>query len=364
MSSGHARSNVVWLASFLVMTALSATAQTTRVSVTTVSAENILEDVSLVGTVVASRRATVSVEIAGRVEEVAVALGDEVEADGLLVQFDDMLERLSLAGVEAAERADVTRRDEAVRRLEDAQELVSRQSLPLNELRRLESAVQEAEAILAQERAEIMQRRERISRYSVRAPFAGTVVERRIEVGEWVEPGDAVVDLVATDSLVVDLAVPQRLYSRIDPETAVTLAFEALPGLEFEARVLARVPISDPTSRTFRLRVEPIGDALDVAPGMSANATLGLEGDTAAVAVPQDAILRDANGRTTVFVVVESDEEQIAEERRIALDAQVTGGTAYAVEGLEEGLLVVTRGNEGLSDGDPVEVIETTESES
>jgi RND family efflux transporter MFP subunit len=308
--------------------------------------------------VVAPRLAAVSSEIASRVASVEARLGDRVEAGAPLVRLDDTLERLSLDRFEAAERADVARLADARRRLEDARRLVARDNLPANELESREAAVAEAEAILAEERAEIERRRERLRRHVVRAPFAGTVVARLVEAGEWVEPGTAVVDLVATDRLVVDLPVPQRHYPRVGPETGVTLGFEAIADAEVEARVVARVPRSDPTARTFRLRVAPETDGLAIAPGMSASATLRLATGREAVVVPRDAITRYPDGRVTVWVVTGGEDGPVAEERRLRLGAPAGEAAVFVVEGVEPGARVVVRGNEALSPGRTVEIVE------
>ncbi|WP_119165585.1 efflux RND transporter periplasmic adaptor subunit [Algihabitans albus] len=344
---------------WLALAGPAAAADPVRVSTATVEAQPVVEEVSLVGTVVAPRSASVSTEIAGRVAEVAIELGDRIQTGAPLVRLDDMLERLSLARFEAAERADIARLEEVRRRLADARQLVSRQSMPVNEVERRESAVAEAEAMLAEERAEIAQRRERIARHVVRSPFAGTVVARMVEAGEWVEPGDTVVDLVATDQLVVDLAVPQRHFPRISLETPVTLRFAALPGTSVKARVLARVPRSDPMARTFRLRVEPVDSMLEIAPGMSADATLQLITGGEAAVVPRDAITRYPDGRVTVWTVVESEVGPVAEEREVTLGAATHDGAIYATEGLVAGVRIVTRGNEDLAAGRVVEIVET-----
>lgn len=346
----------------VILTASRAPAEERLVAATTVEVAPVIDTVTVVGTVVAPRTASVSSEIASRVVDVEVSLGDRVDEGSALVRLDDVLATLDLERVRASARAEEARLANAQRRLEDARRLVERDNLPENEVEERRAAVRTAQAQLAVDEAEIGRREARIDRHIVRAPFTGTVVDRMVEAGEWVEPGTTIVALVATDRLVVDLAVPQRYFPRVGRETSVTLGFEAIPGESVEAAVIARVPRSDPTARTFRLRVAPAGEALEVAPGMSATGSLRLETGREAVVVPRDAVMRYPSGRVTVWVVADGPdgpdgrEGAVAEERGVELGSGAGPGRVYVHGGLAEGARVITRGNEALRPGQPVTV--------
>lgn len=323
-----------------------------------VSARPVIERVRLPGTVMAPRRADVSSEIASRVLALDVALGQSVAVGDPLVTLDDTLERLALERAEAGRGADEARLSDAMRRVRDARTLVAENNLPENELKAREAEAAIAEARLAEARARIARLGERVERHVIRAPFAGVVTARRTEAGEWVEPGDPVVELVATDGLVVDLPVPQRYFARVGPETGVRLGFEALGDREVEAAVSARVPMSDPTARTFLLRVRPLAMGLEIAPGMSATATLALDTGRRAPTVPRDAVMRYPDGRTTVWLLRRGDAGATVEERPVRLGEPAGAGALHVREGLEAGVEVVTRGNEALSPGQSVRVVD------
>ncbi|MGF1554113.1 MAG: efflux RND transporter periplasmic adaptor subunit [Paracoccaceae bacterium] len=324
------------------------------VETATLEARAVVERVRLVGTVVAPRTARVSTEIASRVAAMEVALGRRVEAGDALVTLDATLERLDLERTEAMAAADEARLDDARRQFRDAERLAAGNNLPENEVDTRRAAVAIAEAELAQDRAEIRRLSERVERHVVRAPFDGVVTERMTEAGEWVEPGTAVVEVVAADALVVDLPVPQRYYPRVAPGTAVRLGFEAIAGRTLDAEVVVRVPRSDPAARTFTLRVRPLAEGLPIAPGMSASATLSLDTGREAVVVPRDALTRRPDGRTTVWVVA-GEGSPTVEERVVETAGAAGDGTVYVRRGVEPGEAVVIRGNEALSPGQAVE---------
>jgi multidrug efflux pump subunit AcrA (membrane-fusion protein) len=91
-------------------------------------------------------------------------------------------------------------------------------------------------------------------------------------------------------------------------------------------------------------------------PGMSAEATFGIRGAESAVAVPRDALVRDADGTDRVWIVQTVDGEQRAFPRAVRLGRSLAE-TIEVVEGLEAQMPVVVRGNETLREGQPVRVI-------
>ncbi|NIP73877.1 MAG: efflux RND transporter periplasmic adaptor subunit, partial [Gammaproteobacteria bacterium] len=210
-------------------------------------------------------------------------------------------------------------------------------------------------AALERLKARAERQAERVARHELAAPFAGVVSRKLTAPGEWVAPGTAVAELVAMEGLRLDFQAPQAYYPRIDTETPVRVSLETIADSPLPARVTATIPVSDPQARTFTVRVHLARDDVPITPGMSANAVLRLATGREGVVVPRDALIRYPDGRVTVWVAREADGETMVSER------QVTTGLTFAgrVEvrsGLEAGARVVTRGNEALTEGQPVRV--------
>jgi RND family efflux transporter MFP subunit len=191
---------------------------------------------------------------------------------------------------------------------------------------------------------------EDIERSTIRAPFAGVVVTEHVEVGEWVDQGDPVVELVALDRLEVLVNVPERYFAGLAVGETATLRFEALPGVSLEGRIRAIVPRADAEARSFPVRIDlsPEGHAVGV--GMLAEVTLAAGESHRTVVVPKDAVVRD--GRKTFLFVILDDET--VERREVSPGAGV-GGRVSIPETLRAGERVVVRGNERLQPGDRVE---------
>lgn len=326
----------------------------------------IVDEVRLSATVVAARTANVSTAVGGLVEAIAVDLGDRVRPGDVLVRLDRALAEHDLARAEAAVAESEAELAEAKRRFKVAERLVQRKNIPQNELEGRQAQVDIAAASVRRLNAEAARERERVRRHTVTAPFAGVVARKATEAGEWVAPGTAVVELVSTGDLRVDIPVPQRYFPQLDSDAAITLTFDALPDRRFPAERVAVVPVSDPTARTFTLRVRPERSPDDAAsgdgamevpltPGMSAQAQLRLSTGVEGVAVPRDAVNRYADGRTTVWIVEAGDGGMTVAERQVTLGRSFSG-LVHVKSGLEAGRRVVVRGNEGLQPGQRVRI--------
>lgn len=345
------------LAAAMVLSAVPvlAQAQAPRVEVDTAERAAIVEEVPLTGTVTSPRVAQVSTAIGGLVETVAVEVGDRVEQGKVLVTLDRELEALALEAARAAAAQARVELADARRRLAEALELEARQTIPVTELRSLESEVEADSAALARLTAEQKRQAARLRRHEVVAPFAGVVSRRLTEAGEWIEPGTAVLELIATDALRIDFQVPQDHFARIDGHTRLEVTPAATPGQAVAARIGAIVPVNDPSARTFLLRAYLVDDEVPITHGMSAHGVLRLQTDRRGVVVPRDALLRYPDGRVVVWLVDGEGGGATVTERQVETGLGF-GGKVEITAGLEPGARVVTAGNEALQEGQPVRV--------
>jgi RND family efflux transporter MFP subunit len=325
------------------------------VAVETVERGPLVRTVEVRGSVTAPRTARLSTAVAGLVQRVAVEEGDPVRAGQTLARLDGDLGRIELDVAAATTAEAAAELAEAERRLAAARE-IGEGFFPADELRSRESAVQTARALLARRQAEQARTRELLARHEVRAPFAGVVGVRLVQVGEWVAPGTPLLELVDLDSLRLAFALPQALYGRVGPRTELQVELDSEPGRRHAARVVAVVPVSDPAARTFTLRAA-LEQAPPLTPGMSARATLRLADGAEGVTVSRDAVNRRADGRHTVWVVdADSGADNgagVAREQPVTLGA-AQGERIVVTEGLRGGEVVVVRGNEGLRAGQRV----------
>jgi membrane fusion protein (multidrug efflux system) len=314
----------------------------------------VVQIVTVSGTVTSPQSAILSPSIGGLVEETLVDAGDRVENGSILVTLDSELARLTLERSIAEETQARIALDDARRRLAEAEDVGPKRGIAETEIKSLRAEVTRNEAALKAAAAAARQQEAVVRRHEVRAPFTGVVSRRLAQVGEWVNPGNGLVELVATEGLRFDFRVPQTYYARLDKDTQVDLTLDAVPDEVVPGRIQSIVPVKDPGARTFLLRV--VTDAqhrLPVTPGMSVRAAVRIDTGREAVVVPRDAVLMYPDGRKTVWVVVQEDGNTVVHEKRIQAGLEFDG-LVEVQGGLEGGLDIVTRGNEALRDGETV----------
>lgn len=313
----------------------------------------ILQRVELSGSVMTPRYSRVSTDIGGLVKQMHVDLGQRVGAGDAMAQLDASLEELERNRAAAATQEAREELADAKRRLRIAERLVAQDNLPVNEFDSRQAQVRIARARVDRLAAEQARLAERVRRHTVTAPFAGVVALRISDEGEWVAPGDGIVELVDISELYVDVPVPQRYFPQIQADSKATIEVDALPGRRMDARIAARVPVSDPSARSFILRLKPEADDAPLTPGMSAKVALDLATGERGVAVSRDAVIRYPDGRTVVWVLDRGQEALTVSERQVELGLSFDG-RIHVKGGLEDGEDVVVRGNEGLRTGQRV----------
>ncbi|SNC60951.1 RND family efflux transporter, MFP subunit [Marinobacter sp. es.048] len=333
---------------------LTAAQELPGVQLETVSSEDIVQEVTLNGTVKALRVSGISTAVAGLLDEVRVETGDRVSRGDVLVALDDEMVTWELAAARAEAEEARSRLEEARRRLREARSVGAGRNIAATEVSARESEVAASEATLARLEAARQQVEVMAGRHRVTAPFDGVVSERFRDLGEWVTPGDRLLTLVDTENLRLDFQVPQAFFKRIDDNSRLLVQDgQALN----RAAVDVLVPVNDPRSRTFLLRaIKP--ESVKLLPGMSVQAVLRVTTGEQGLTVSRDAINRYPEGRTTVWIAQAADEETwTVQEKRVRLGTGFEG-RVEVTSGLEADQRVVVRGNESLSEGISVRIAE------
>lgn len=339
-------------------TAKAATDRTPLVVVGSAQTETVIKQVPLTGTITSARVAQLSAEVSGQVETVNVEVGDRVGTGDTLLQLDREIEQFSLQSLQAETEQARAQLADARRRYQDAEQLRQQKSISANELRLLQAEVEIDAAALRQRQAEERRQQARVERHTLKAPFAGVISERAAEIGEWIEPGNPVLTLVAIDDLRIDFRVPQEFYTRINRQSSISVTLDALPDREFDGRIETVVPVSDPSSRTFIMHVRLDETGTRMTPGMSVHGQLQLNTGTQGVVVSRDAILRYPDGRITVWVV-DPDAEPPTVSEKLVRTGHGFNGQVTIRDGVQAGDVIVVQGNESLQEGQQVRIQRT-----
>ena len=346
---------------FLLLAALLAPQMTPALAAPPVSVDeaaerSIVQTVRVSGTVTSPNAAMLSPSVGGLVAKLHVDAGDRVAPGQVLVELDAELQTLELRRREAELRQIEAALADSRRRLDEAERVRSANAISESEIATRRATVDRDAAALAAAQAAVQQQRSIVGRLSVKAPFAGVVSQRIAAVGEWINPGDALLELIETNNLRFDFRVPQEYYEDLSIQTAVNLESDAAPGFSAVGRIIAVVPVKDPGSRTFLVRVAADdADHPAVTPGTSARGILRVDAKRRGVVVSRDALLRYPDGRQVVWVVDGSAEIPVVRERAVETGLMFDGLVEIRT-GIHAGDIVVTRGNETLQEGQQVSI--------
>jgi membrane fusion protein (multidrug efflux system) len=306
------------------------------VEAVTVETGTVTRDITAVGSMRANESVIIRSEIAGRIQAIHFSEGESVAQGAELVTLDATEFRAQLAETTAT----VKLNELNFRRAQElqAKNLLSRQSYD------------EAQAKLAESRAQQNVEEARLAKTKLFAPFAGVLGLRQVSPGDYIKEGQDIVNLEDIASLKLDFRVPETYLAEIKLDQEVNMEVDAYPGRTFSGKVYAIDPRIDAQTRTVLLRARIPNTDLLLRPGMFARVDLVLEQRTAALLIPEQALVPKGEEQ---FVY------RIAEGK--ALQSKVkTGqrrnGKVEILEGLSSGDTVVTAGQTKLHDGAPVMV--------
>lgn len=313
----------------------------------------VVRKLELSGTVTSPHASQISTSVEGLVSAVHFDSGAHIKEGDLLLELDSELEDAAYHQAEAQVAQAAAEVEDAKRRLGIAVKLAKRDYGPKNEVEARWAEVEIDTATLDSHKAELKRRAAILKRHKLPAPYDGVISKRMAEVGQWVEPGTAVFELVAMHGFRIDMPVPQDYYARLREGAEIFVEIDALPGEDIPAKISALIPVSDPDARTFTLRVLPERDDIPITPGMSARVTINLDTGKRDVVVSRDALIRYPDGRITVWVIEEDGDKMSVTERRVEIGLAFDG-VVQVLSGLKDGDRVVVRGNESLREGQTV----------
>ncbi|MDX1736428.1 MAG: efflux RND transporter periplasmic adaptor subunit, partial [Halioglobus sp.] len=279
--------------------------------------EAVQDIVQLTGSVTAAQTANLSPATSGLVTSLGVDAGFRVRAGDVLLELDPELARWQAEDADAAVRAARVSLEDARRRLSEARALAPQRSIAETLVHELAAEVAQDESALQQAEAQAGYRRAILERHRLRAPYDGVIAAKHTEIGEWVVPGDTVLELVTTGNLRIDFPVAEQYLGRLSAGASVSFTSGAASQSVYEGTVSTVVPVTDPGARTFLLRVEPRESVAGLSPGMSVQGQVRLDAGRVATVVPRDAIIRYPDGRVIVWVVENGDGGTVVDERLV-----------------------------------------------
>ncbi|MBI4463798.1 MAG: efflux RND transporter periplasmic adaptor subunit [Acidobacteria bacterium] len=351
-----------------------------------VQSERVQRRVEIVGTLSGEQEVTLSSEVAGRVAVVRADLGDPVSKGQVLLELDPtefalaverqhaaLLEVLAQLGLKeekdplpelvdtsvvqrAEAEADAARADYERAKSLRGEGILSQQAYDSAEARfrtsqaNYKAALEQARNLLARVenlRAQLGLAQQDLENTKVRAPFASTVRERLVEVGQYIREQTPVLSLVRTDPLKLRASVPERFFPYVPVGVAVEVAVEAYPGEQFSGHVTRVGQAIQPETRTFSIEARVDNEQRRLRPGLFARSILETSREDTVIRIPAAAVI-SFYGVQKVYCV----EEGVIREKVVKLGDRF-GERIEITDGLEAGewvaLSELTRLREGVT---------------
>lgn len=317
-------------------------------AVETVEVEPITWQPSLnaIGTVNANQGVDLTVEAPGILREVLFEPNTQVAAGDLLIRLDDVVQRADLEAARTQlelEQGNLTRQ----------QELQSRGVATSATLEGTQAAFRAAEAQVARAEAVLRQR-------SISAPFAGTIGLLRVDLGQYVQPGTIIATLQDLETMRVDFSMAeQTLPDLFIGQTLHVQSDEALAA--FEGQITGIDPRVDPASRMVAVRGTLQRSDAALTPGQFARLRLDLPQEEGVIALPQTALISSLYGDFVYVVRPRENDADTLETRQVFVTpGRRSEGLVEIRSGVSSGDIVVTTGQNRLSNGAPVTMADST----
>ena len=289
------------------------------------------KSVTAIGSLRSDESVIVRAEQSGRITALNFKEGQPVRAGQMLVQLDDSVARAELEQARANQKLGKAKFDRAAELKE--RNFISGQ------------AKDEAENVMRVADATVSLAQAKLTKYSIKAPFSGTVGLRTASTGDYVKDGQDIVNLEKTDPIKVDFKVPEIFQSKISVGQALSVALDALPGKPFTGKVYAMNPQLDTAGRAVVLRAQMDNRSGALKPGMFARVRLTLADTGETVVVPEQSVAMQGEDQI-MFKVVDGR----AMRTKVEV-GQRRDGKVEIIDGVSGSDTIVVAGWQRLRDG-------------
>jgi membrane fusion protein (multidrug efflux system) len=300
--------------------------------------------IAAVGSMRAVRGADLSLEVSGVVDQIAFNSGDDVEQGAMLLKLradDDMAKLESLQAT--AELNEITLdRDQKQFKLQ----AVSQATLDTDV------------ANLKNAKAQVAQQKAILDKKFLRAPFAGHLGLRQVDLGQYLGAGTVIVTLQALDPIFLDFFVPQQAVDQVRLGQSIAVKVDAYQDQTFTGEISAINPKVDANSRNVQVRATLKNADHKLIPGMYATVDIPTGAPQNLITLPQTAITFSPYG-DTVYIVDSKGADangkpQLVARQSFVITGATRGDQVAILKGVSEGDLIVTSGQLKLHNGSTV----------
>jgi RND family efflux transporter MFP subunit len=345
----------------------------------TVARGPVTEQILIVGSLIGEATVQVVPKVNGRLESIAVRLGDPVRRGQLLAKVEDSEIQEQVRQAQASfqvGQATIRQRDADLKlaktNLERSRSLFERQLLPQQTYddtqARFEAALAQADLARAQfeqAKARLDELRITLENTRIVSPVNGFVGKRFVDSGAFVGPNAPVVSVVDISTVRMVANLVERDVKRVFAGTKAAVEVDAFPGEKFAGRVSRVAPVFDPATRTAEMEIEVPNAGFRLKPGMYARVQLTVDSRQDALTVPRNAVI-DLDGRPGVFIATQAaagtagggsqqGSSAVMTAKFVPVQTGIRDGEHIEIRsGVQDGARVITTGAGALKDGDRI----------
>jgi len=298
-----------------------------------------------IGTLRAVKGADLSLDVPGVVASISFNSGDDVEqgAPLLKLRVEDDLAKL-----------------ESLQAMAELSEIVNQRDQKQFKMQAVSQATLDTDAAnLKNAKAQVVQQQAVIDKKFLRAPFAGHLGIRAVDLGQYLAAGTVIVTLQALDPILIDFFLPQQAVDQVQLGQSVIVKIDAFKDQTFAGEISAINPKVDAGSRNVQIRATLKNPDHKLLPGMYATVDIATGAPQSYITLPQTAISFNPYGDTVYVVDSKAVDTAGKPPQLIARQTFVTtgptrGDQVAVLKGIDEGDLIVTAGQIKLHNGSTV----------
>lgn len=327
----------------------------------------VVDAITVVGNLIAEATVDVVPRVAGRIDNVAVKLGDRVTRGQLIAKIEDRELREQIRQAEAqleVNKSTVIARQNDLKVQENVLERTKRLGeagiTPKQQVEdaesRFNSASSQVDVAKAQQlstQARIDELKITLSNTTVLSPLDGFISKRNLDSGGFANANTAIVTVVDISTVRLVASLVEKGFNKITAGVSADVEVDTFPGEQFKGQVSRVAPVFDPATRTAAMEIEVPNPGFRLKPGSYARVRLTVERRAEALTVPRNAVV-DTEGKRGVYLV----EAQTARFREVQTGL-IDSERIEITSGLNDGDRVVTVGALALRDGDRIVLAET-----
>jgi membrane fusion protein (multidrug efflux system) len=297
-----------------------------------------------IGTFRAAQGVDVAPQVGGVIVSIGFESGQDVKQGAPLVQIDDTVEQADLKANQAT--------------LKNAELALDRQRALVGSAATTKANLDAALAARDQAQAQVDRTRALIAQKKVVAPFSGRLGLRRVDVGQYVSPGTALVTLQQLDPMFIDFPIPEQRLGDLKEGLAIEVEVDAYPGQAFKGKIGSIDARVSAETRNIVVRGEIPNASEKLRPGMFGNVAVLAGAPRIVVAAPRTAVSFSLYG-DSVYVVAPDEKaggDALRAERRFVRTGETRGESVSISEGLKPGERIVTEGQIRLQPGARVKI--------